>query len=77
MSSVSRNWARPSPLLLVLLSCRSNIPLDRPTRWQGGRPSHTINHIMQRTCKIYATSKADYTNTQLDLPGVRKLLLYL
>jgi hypothetical protein len=24
-----------------------------------------------------ATSKAEYTNTQLDLPGVRSLLLYL
>ena len=24
----------------------------------------------------YATSKAEYTNTQLDLPGVRSLLLY-
>jgi hypothetical protein len=27
--------------------------------------------------KIYATSKAEYTNTQLDLPGVRSLLLYI
>jgi hypothetical protein len=27
--------------------------------------------------KNYATSKAEYTNTQLDLPGVRSLLLYL
>ena len=77
MSSVMRKWARPSPLLLVLLSCRSNIPLDRPTRWQGGRPSHTINHILKRTCKIFARSKAKYTNTQLDLPSVRNLLLYL
>ena len=70
MSSVARNWARPSPLLLLLISCRSSIPLDRPTRWQGCRPSYTINHIL-RTCKNYATSKAEYTNTQLDLPGVR------
>jgi hypothetical protein len=77
MSSVARKWARPSPLLLVLLSCQSSIPLDRPTRWQDGRPSHTINHILQSTCKNYATSKAEYTNTQLDLPGVRNLLLYL
>jgi hypothetical protein len=77
MSSVAREWARPSPLLVVLLSYRSNIPLDRPTRWQGGRPSHTINHILKRTCKNYAISKAEYTNTQLDLPGVRNLLLYL
>jgi hypothetical protein len=77
MSSVVRKWARPSPLLLVLLSCRSSIPLDRPTRLQGGRLSHTINQIPKRTCKNYATSKAEYTNTQLDLPGVRNLLLYL
>jgi hypothetical protein len=27
--------------------------------------------------KNYATSKAEYTNTQLNLPGVRSLLLYL
>jgi hypothetical protein len=77
MSSVMRKWARPSPLLFVLLSYRSNIPLDCPTRWQGGRPSHTINHILNCTCKNYATSKAEYTNIQLDLPGVRSLLLYL
>jgi hypothetical protein len=77
MSSVSRKGARPSPLLLVLLSCRSNIPLDRPTRWQGGRPCHTINHFLNGICKNYATSKAEYTNTQLDLTGVRSLLLYL
>jgi hypothetical protein len=29
------------------------------------------------TCKNCATSKAEYTNTQLDLPGVRSLLFYL
>jgi hypothetical protein len=77
MSSVARNWARPIPLLLLLLSCRSSIPLDRPTRWQGGRPSHTINHILERTYKNYATSKAEYTNIELDLPSVRSVLLYL
>jgi hypothetical protein len=27
--------------------------------------------------RIFATSKAEYTNTQLDLSGVRNLLLYL
>jgi hypothetical protein len=69
-----RDRARPSPLLLLLLSCGSSIPLDCTTRWQGGRPNHTINHILKRTCKNYATSKAEYTNTQLDLPGVRNLL---
>jgi hypothetical protein len=73
----SEELARPSQLLLLLLSCWSSIPLDHPTRWQGGRPSHTINHILKRTCKNYATNKAEYTNTQLDLPGVRILILYL
>jgi hypothetical protein len=73
----SEEMGRRSPLLLLLLSRWSSIPLDRPTRWQGGRPSHTINHVLKHTCKNYATSKAEYTNTQLDLPGVRKLLLYL
>jgi hypothetical protein len=77
MSSVMRKWARPSPLLLMLLSRRSNIPLDRPTRWQGGRPSHTINQFLDGTWKNCATNKAEYTNTQLDLTGVRSLLLYL
>jgi hypothetical protein len=77
MSSVMRKWARPSPLSLMLLSCRSNIPLECPTRWQGGRPSHTINHFLHGTCKNGATSKAEYTNTQLNLTGVRSLLLYL
>jgi hypothetical protein len=33
--------------------------------------------ILRSTCKNYATSKAEYTNTQLDLPGARSLLLYL
>jgi hypothetical protein len=27
--------------------------------------------------KNYATSKAEYTNTQVDLPSVRSLLIYL
>jgi hypothetical protein len=39
--------------------------------------SHQQPHIQRSTCKNYATSKAEYTNIQLDLPGVRSLLLYL
>jgi hypothetical protein len=31
----------------------------------------------ERVNFFFATSKAEYTNTQLDLPGVRSLLLYL
>jgi hypothetical protein len=59
------------PSLLMLLLSRGRIPLDCPTRWQDGRPSNSSNHVLQRICKNYATSKAEYTNTQLDLPGVR------
>jgi hypothetical protein len=68
---------KPVPSLLMLLLSRGRVPLDSPTRWQGGRPSYPSHHLLQRTCKNYATSKAEYTNTQLDLPGVRSLLLYL
>jgi hypothetical protein len=68
---------KPVPSLLMLLLSRGRVPLDSPTRWQDGRPSHSNNHVLQRTCKNYATSKAEYTNTHLDLPGVRSLLLYL
>jgi hypothetical protein len=39
--------------------------------------SHQQPIIVRSTCKNYATSKAEYTNTQLDLPSVRSLLLYL
>jgi hypothetical protein len=39
--------------------------------------SHQQPIILRSTCKNYATSKVEYTNTQLDLPGVRSLLLYL
>jgi hypothetical protein len=68
---------KPVPSLLMLLLYPGRVPLNCPTRWQDGRPSHSSNHILQRTCKNYATRKAEYTNTQLDLPGVRSLLLYL
>jgi hypothetical protein len=68
---------KPIPSLLMLLLCRGRIPLECPTRWQDGRPSYSSNHVLQRTCKNYATTKAEYTNTQLDLPDVRSLLLYL
>jgi hypothetical protein len=68
---------KPIPSLLMLLLSRGRIPLDCPTQWQDGRPSHSSNHVLQGTCKNCATSKAEYTNTQLDLPGVRSLLLYL
>jgi hypothetical protein len=64
---------KPVPSLLMLLLGRGGVPLDSPTRWQDGRPSHSSNQPV----KNCATSKAEYTNTQLDLSGVRSLLLYL
>jgi hypothetical protein len=39
--------------------------------------SHHQPIILRSTYKNYATNKYEYTNTQLDLPGVRSLLLYL
>jgi hypothetical protein len=68
---------KPGPSLLMLLLFWGRVPLDCPTRWQDGRPSHFSNHILQGTCKNYAKSKAEYTNTQLDLPGMKSLLIYL
>jgi hypothetical protein len=40
------------PSLLMLLLSRGGVPLDSPTRWQDGRPSHSSNHVLQRTYKI-------------------------
>jgi hypothetical protein len=36
-------WRSLATLLLLVLSCGSNNPLDRLSWWQGWRPSHTIN----------------------------------
>ena len=51
------------------------------TVYPGGRDEGQVtpstNHPKEYLQKNYATSKAEYTNTQLDLPGVRSLLLYL
>jgi hypothetical protein len=49
------------------------------TIYPGGRDEGqvTLASNSRSTCKSYATSKAEFTNTQLDLPGVRSLLLYL
>jgi hypothetical protein len=55
-------WRSLATLLLLVLSCGSNNPLNRLSRWQGRRPSHTINQS-RITCKNCATSKAEYTNT--------------
>jgi hypothetical protein len=46
----------------------------------GGRMDDQVtpaNISSREPVKKYATSKVEYTNTQLDLPGVRSLLLYL
>jgi hypothetical protein len=43
---------KPAPSLLMLLLSRGRVPLDSPTRWQDGRPSHSSNHVLETTCKI-------------------------
>ena len=43
---------KPIPSLLMLLLSRGRIPLDCPTQWQDGRPSHSSNHVLHGTCKI-------------------------
>jgi hypothetical protein len=65
--------ATPSgPLLRKQQPTRPSIPVAGMEA-----KSHNQPIIQGSTYKNYATSKAEYTNTQLDLPGVRSLLLYL
>jgi hypothetical protein len=45
-------WRSRATLLLLILSCGSSNPLDRLSRWQGWRPSHTINQIKEVPAKI-------------------------
>jgi hypothetical protein len=71
-------WRSLATLLLLVLFCGSSNPLDHLSRWQGMKAkSHQQPNHPRSTCKNYATSKDEYTNTHLDLPGVRSLLLYL
>jgi hypothetical protein len=68
---------KPGPSLLMLLLCRGRVPLDCPL---GGKMDGQVTPATMSSrepIKNYATSKAEYTNTQLDLPDVRSLLLYL
>jgi hypothetical protein len=45
-------WRSLATLLLLVLSCGSNNPPDRLSRWQGWRPSHTINQVKEVPAKI-------------------------
>jgi hypothetical protein len=62
-------------------SCSSPVEVGSHSIVQsGGRMDDQVTPAtisFRETVKNYATSKAEYTNTQLDLPGVRSLLLYL
>jgi hypothetical protein len=58
-----------------LLSRQHPTQLSKPVAWWNAKSHHQPYPIAY--LKKYATSKAEYTNTQLDLPGVRSLLLYL
>jgi hypothetical protein len=62
----------PGPLLRKQQPTRPSIPV---AGMEAKSPQQPIT--LRGTCKNYASSKAEYTNTQLDLPGVRSLLLYL
>jgi hypothetical protein len=62
----------PGPILRKQQPTRPYIPVAGMEA-----KSHHQSIIQVSTCKNYATSKAEYTNIQLDLPGVRSLLLYL
>jgi hypothetical protein len=62
----------PSPLLLR----QHPTQLSNPVAGWKAKSHHQTYHVAYLE-KKYATSKAEYTNTQLDLPGVRSLLLYL
>jgi hypothetical protein len=61
----------PSPLLSRQHPTRSS---NQVAGWKA-KSHHQPYHVVYM--KKYATSKAEYTNTQLDLRGVRSLLLYL
>jgi hypothetical protein len=68
---------KPVPSLLMLLLYRGRIPLDCPTRGKMDGQVTPATMSSREPVIFFATSKAEYTNTQLDLPGVRSLLLYL
>jgi hypothetical protein len=61
----------PGPLLRKQKTTQPSIPVAGMKAKSHHQPNQG------GTCKNYVTSKAEYTNTQLDLPGVRSLLLYL
>jgi hypothetical protein len=61
----------PGPLLRKQQPTRPSIPVAEMEAKSHYHPKQG------GTCKNYVTSKAEYTNTQLDLPDVRTLLLYL
>jgi hypothetical protein len=61
------SWSSPAKQQLT----RSSIPVAGMEAKSHHQPNQG------GTYKKYATSKAEYTNTQLDLPGVTSLLLYL
>ena len=61
-------------------SCSSSAEVgSRSTVQPGGKMDGQVTPatMSSREPVNYATSKAEYTNTQLDLTGVRSLLLYL
>jgi hypothetical protein len=66
---------KPVPSLLMLLLGRGRVPLDYPTRWQDGWPSHSSNHVLQRTCKIMPKALAGSKNQVLAFSSFSVTLL--
>jgi hypothetical protein len=44
--TINGGMGKPVPSLLMLLLSQGRVPLDCPTRWQDGWPSHSSNHVL-------------------------------
>jgi hypothetical protein len=49
---------------------RGRIPLLGPTFWESTGPRQGKSRVFQTLSAKHITSKAEYTNTQQDLPGI-------
>jgi hypothetical protein len=70
---IDGGMGKPVPSLLMLLLSRGRVPLDCPTRWQDGQPSHSSNHILQRTYKIMPQARLSVRAKAKTLPFARCL----
>jgi hypothetical protein len=68
---------KPVPSLLMLLLSQGRVPLNCPTWWQDGWPSHSSNHVLQRTCKIMPQALVESKNQILAFSSFSVVLLRL